>query len=58
MLPSGNDAGFALAEYFGALLRKDAEIEEKRRKEEERLYDETLLNKLENKGGGEESQNE
>jgi len=55
MLPSGNDAGYTLAEYFGALLRKDAEQEEKKRKEEDRIYDDAL-NKLEHKQ--EESGNE
>ena len=35
MLPSGNDAAHSLAEYFGALLKKDKdEQEEKRIKEE------------------------
>ena len=36
MLPSGNDAAHLLAEYFGGLLKKDAEErEEKERKEEQ-----------------------
>jgi D-alanyl-D-alanine carboxypeptidase (penicillin-binding protein 5/6) len=36
MLPSGNDAAHCLAEYFGGLLKKEAqEIEEKERKERE-----------------------
>jgi len=37
MLPSGNDAAHALAEYFGGLLKKEAhEIEEKEKKEREK----------------------
>jgi len=35
MLPSGNDAAHCLAEYFGAMLKKEAEdIEERERREE------------------------
>ena len=40
MLPSGNDAAHQLAEYFGGLLKKDAEEKEaemeKERKEREK----------------------
>ena len=32
MLPSGNDAAHQLAEYFGDLLKKDAEEREKQLK--------------------------
>lgn len=44
MLPSGNDAAFALAEYFGDLLKKDAHEQEEimRKEEEERRRDESL----------------
>ena len=37
MLPSGNDAAFALAEYFGKLLedRKKEELKKKAKKKEE-----------------------
>jgi len=36
MLPSGNDAAHALAEYFGAILKKEQEErDEKERKEEQ-----------------------
>lgn len=43
MLPSGNDSAHQLAEYFGGLLKKEAEqIEEKEQKEqEERLAPES-----------------
>ena len=46
MLPSGNDAAHALAEYFGAILKKESEErelrlkkedEERAKKEEERI---------------------
>jgi len=44
MLPSGNDAAFALAEHFGALLKKDAHEQEEimRKEEEERRREESL----------------
>lgn len=35
MLPSGNDAAHCLAEYFGAILKKDAEEREEKDKKEE-----------------------
>lgn len=35
MLPSGNDAAHLLAEYFGGLLKKDAEEREERERKEE-----------------------
>ena len=34
MLPSGNDAAHCLAEYFGGLLKKDAEEKEAKMEEE------------------------
>jgi len=57
MLPSGNDAAFALAEHFGALLKKDAhEQEEVIRKEEEERRREENLNKIKDDLGGHEGQ--
>jgi hypothetical protein len=35
MLPSGNDAAHALAEYFGAILKKESEEREIRLKKED-----------------------
>jgi D-alanyl-D-alanine carboxypeptidase len=37
MLPSGNDAAHCLAEYFGGMLKKEAQdIEEKERKDRDK----------------------
>ena len=36
MLPSGNDAAHSLAEYFGALLKKEKDEHEDKRKHEEK----------------------
>lgn len=55
MLPSGNDAAHCLAEYFGRLLKKEAqEIEEKERKDKERQKKEEA-ERLEQKFKGNEN---
>ena len=48
MLPSGNDAAFTLAEYFGGLLQKAAQEEEEQiRKEEDQKRKEAIKLKAE-----------
>lgn len=59
MLPSGNDAAHCLAEYFGGLLKNEAQdLEDKLRVEQETKLKEDHERKkddIENKGSGQES---